>query len=65
MLGPRDAGRDVGEDHVVPAVDGDQAIERGQVDTGLPLGLADLILERRRDLRSTVGHGGSSISYRC
>ncbi len=33
MLRTRDAGRDVGEDHVVPAVDGDQAIERGQIDT--------------------------------
>ena len=40
MVRPRNAGRDVGVDHVVPAVQGDKPIERRQFDPRLPLRLA-------------------------
>ena len=46
VLRPRDAGRDVGEDHVVPPVQRHQAIERRQIDPRLPLLGGDLVLQR-------------------
>ena len=36
MLGARDTGRDMGEHQIVPAVECDQAINRGEVDAQLP-----------------------------
>jgi hypothetical protein len=35
------------EDQIVPAVQRDQAITGGKIDTGLPLGSADLIFDVR------------------
>ena len=38
MLGPGNAGGDVGEDQIVPAVERDQPIAGGEIDADLRLG---------------------------
>ena len=47
VLGAGDAGADVGEHQVTPAIGGHQAVARCQIDTQLPFFGADLVLERR------------------
>ena len=42
IIGARHLGGNMGEDQIVPAMQGDQPITGGQVDTGLPFGGADL-----------------------
>jgi hypothetical protein len=61
VLGPGDLRRDVGEDEIVPAEQGDEAIRRGEIDAGLPLLGRDLALEARQQPREIGGcvHGES------
>ncbi len=60
VLGPRDAGRDVGEDQVVPALQRRQPVERREVDADAPLFFADPSPERRDSRKIAVCHGRSS-----
>src|SRR5208337_3066440 len=46
MVAARNAGRNVGEDEVVPAVSGDEPVAGGEVDARGPFGRADLVPDR-------------------
>jgi hypothetical protein len=52
MLGSGKAGRDMGEDQIVPAEHGDQSIARRKVYAQPPFGIADL----RTDFGGTLVH---------
>jgi hypothetical protein len=45
MLRTRHAGRDMGEDHVVPAIEGDQPVKGGKLHPGLPFFSAAPVLD--------------------
>jgi hypothetical protein len=62
VLRPRDPGRNVGEDHVVPAVQGHGPVERGEFHARPPLLLAHASPQYRRLRRRdrTFGHVGPS-----
>lgn len=47
IFGAGHLGRDMREDQIVPAVQRDQTVTGGKIDTGLPLGSADLIFDVR------------------
>ena len=57
VLGPGHAGGDVREDQVVPLLQRDQAVERRQVHSRPPFGLADQAVERTDSESIAVGHG--------
>ncbi|MNJ64085.1 hypothetical protein D3C77_600250 [compost metagenome] len=61
VLGAGDLGGDVGEDQVVPAMQGDQPVAGGQVDAGLPFGGGYLVLEVERREGLGGGHGETSL----
>ena len=49
-------GRDMGEDQIIPAIEGDQPVAGGEVDACTPFGLGNQILHGREFQRSI--HGG-------
>lgn len=57
VLGARHLGRDVGEDQVVPTVQGDQPVAGSEIDAGLPFGGGDLGLHIGGQ-GVNGGHGG-------
>ena len=55
--------RDMGEDQVIPAIQGNQPVTSGQVYAGLPFGSRHLILEA--DNRQCVGNGHDEFLGFC
>jgi hypothetical protein len=56
VFGARDLGGNVGEDQIVPAMQGDQAITGGEIDPGLPLGGTDLVFDINGRLDGGYAH---------
>ncbi|MNZ44490.1 hypothetical protein D3C78_621220 [compost metagenome] len=57
IFGAGHLGGDMGEDQVIPAMLGDQAITGCQVDAGLPFGSTDLVFDTGWRLEGSDGHG--------
>ena len=57
MLRAGNSGRDVGVDQIIPAVEGHQPVERGEIDPRLPFFRAHLALQRQNARNRTVRHG--------
>ena len=62
VVGTRQAGGDVGGDHVVPAIQRHQPVERGEFDADPPFVRRNLALQGARARHRSVGHGRLPLS---